>query len=365
MIYLFHGPDSFSMDEALQRLLRGALPPETADLNLTRMAAGQVGLDALRFACEAMPFLAERRAVVVEHIFSRATSRRTREARERQAPGGTAGDSEETEGKERPSGLAAEVAAYLPQVPSSTLLVFVETDAPPKTGPLARALEAAKVKQQYFPTLAGAPLLRWIKERVAASEASISDRAAAMLADFAGGDLRALSNELAKLVTYVGPGRAIDVADVQLLVGQVSEANIFECVDAIATGNRTGALRALHVLFEHGERPERILAMVTRQVRLLLQANDLTQQGEAPEVIGRALGLSPFPLRKVLEQVRHFSAPTLHAMHRRALEADLHLKTGQQEAVLALELLVAELASAAGRREPEARRSGPVYRRGR
>ncbi|HEX2185260.1 MAG TPA: hypothetical protein VHN78_07125, partial [Chloroflexota bacterium] len=113
------------------------------------------------------------------------------------------------------------------------------------------------------------------------------------------------------------------------------------------------------------ERPERILAMVTRQVRLLLQAKDLTQQGEAPEAIGRALGLSPFPLRKVLEQVRHFSAPTLHAMHRRALEADLHLKTGQQEAVLALELLVAELASAAQRREPEARRPGPVYRRGR
>ena len=49
-----------------------------------------------------------------------------------------------------------------------------------------------------------------------------------------------------------------------------------------------------------------------------------------------------------LDQVRLFSLPQLVAMHRRVLETDLQLKTGQQEPALALELSVAELAGQAG-----------------
>ncbi|MGH2370860.1 MAG: DNA polymerase III subunit delta [Chloroflexota bacterium] len=337
MIYLFYGPDSFSIQEAVQRQVRGALPAETADLNTARLAAGEVTLDALRFACEAVPFLADRRAVVVEHLFARLNTRRSRRGRADQTEGKPEGQAEQEKG------LATEIAAYLPNVPPNTLLIFVESDAPPKTGALAKALSAAGAKQQFFPVLAGMPLVRWIKERAKAGEVSITDRAAELLAGFVGGDLRTLSHELAKLSSYAGPGRPIDAPDVHLLVSQASEANVFEFVDAIGMGNRPRALSSLHLLLEQGERPERILAMVSRQVRLLLQAKDLTQRGEASEAIGRALGLSPFPLRKIMEQIRLFQLPSLEVMHHHVLAADLQIKTGLQEPTLALELLVTEL----------------------
>src|SRR4051812_3856031 len=189
-----------------------------ADMNTPRLAAGDVTLDALRFACEAMPFLADRRAVVVEQLFSSA----------------------------KQAQVAKDVAAYLPNVPENTLLIFVESEAPSKTGPIARALGAGQVKQQLFPTLAGPPLQRWIMVRAKDEGAALTDRAAEALASFAGGDLRALANEIKKLVTYAGPGRTIDVPDVQLLVHQVHEANMFELVDAQAQGNRSRALVALH-----------------------------------------------------------------------------------------------------------------------
>ena len=338
MIYLYSGPDSYSIQEAAQRLLRAAVPDEAADLNITRLAGSEVTLDALRFACEALPFLADRRAVVVEGLLGRLAGRRAKDPDE--GP------------REREPKLAADLAGYLPNVPPNTLLVLVEADAPPKTGPLGKALEQAGVKQQFFPILAGMPLVRWIKERAKACESAITDRAADLLATFIGGDLRLLSQEVRKLATYVGPGQAIDVEHVQLLVSQAAEANVFEFVDAIALGNRRRALTSLHVLLEQGERPERMMGMVSRQVRLLLQAKDLTQRGESAEGVGRALGLSPFPLRKILEQIRLVALPRLEAMHRRVLETDVAIKTGAQEPAVALELLVAELSGEAQRPAP-------------
>lgn len=338
MIHYLSGPDGFTLQATVQRLLRGALPPDVADLNTARLSASEVTLDGLRFACEAAPFLAERRVVVVDGLFTRLGRSRGRADKR---------DEKAEQRAERDTGLAAAVAGYLPQAPANTLLIFVEADVPPKTGALAKALTEAGAKQQFFPVLAGMPLVRWIKERVQTSGAAIDDAAAGLLASFVGGDLRALANEVGKLATYVGPGQPIAVADVQALVSQATEANVFDCVDAIGQGDARRALGALHVLLEHGERAERILALISRQVRLLLQAKDLSQRGEGSEGIGRALGLSPFPLRKVLDQMRLFEITGLEGMLRRVLEADIQIKTGYHESGLALELLLAELASVA------------------
>lgn len=354
MIYLLYGPDDFSIRETVRRLVGAALPAETADLNLSRLNAGEVTLEGLRFACESVPFLADRRAVVVEGVLTRFATRRGRRG------AGAAGASEapdepETGGEPkggRAPALASELAGYLPQVPEQTLLIFVESDAPPKTGPLARALTEARARQQFFPVLAGRPLTRWIRDRATTHRATIAEPAAELLASFVGGDLHTLSHEVAKLATYAGPGRTIDVPDVKLLVSHANEASIFDLVDALGQGNRRLAVQSLHVLLDHGERPERILGMVARQVRLLLQAREGLDHGEPSDAIGRTLGLAPFPLRKVLDQARLFNLPALEAMHRRVLEADLAIKTGEQAPALALELLVAELAGVAARRRP-------------
>ena len=330
MIYLLHGPDDFSMREALRKLVRAALPAEdTADMNTTRLPAASVTLDALRFACEALPFLADRRVAIVEQLFSTP----------------------------RLAAVAKEVAAYLANVPENTLLVFVEPSAPPKSGPIAKALDEAGIKLQAFPTLAGSPLQRWIKQRAKDAGATFTDAAAETLAASAAGDLRALSHEIDKLVAYAGPSHQVDAPDVRLLVHQAQEATMFDLVDAMAVGNRSRALAALHTLSERGQAPQVIMGMVARQVRLLLQAKDAASRGESPEVVGRLLGLPPFPTRKVLEQARLFTLAQLYRMHRRVLETDVASKTGQQDASLALEVLVTELAAQAGQSATPQRRS--------
>ena len=44
----------------------------------------------------------------------------------------------------RALGVEVTIVEYLPRVPSNTLLIFVEPEAPPKTGALAKALTEAE-----------------------------------------------------------------------------------------------------------------------------------------------------------------------------------------------------------------------------
>ena len=340
MILLYYGPDDFSMREAVQKRLHEALPSaETADLNTTRLAAGQVTADALRFACEATPFLADRRVVLVEEFFTRSSARR--------GPATRSNEGQSEEGPEEGGGSAVmnAVAEYLPSVPANTHLLFIESKVPPKTGPIFRALEQAKVKQQYFPTLAGMPLVRWIRDRAKTTRGQISDPASQLLATFVGGDLRTLSTEIEKLTTYAGMGKTVEPADVRLLVNQTGEVNVFALVDAVAQGQLNPALAALHRLLEAGERPERILGMLARQVRLLIQARELAGRRAGAEETAKVLGLAGFPLRKVQEQARLFTPERVREMHALTLAADVSIKTGRQEPALALELLVVGLAA--------------------
>ena len=349
------------MREATARLVAAAVPGDLADLNVTRLAGGEVTLEALRFACEAVPFLADRRAVVVDGLFARLASRRgrstsgdaTREAISAAPMDGAAvvpAGGPAAKRNERESRLGTEIGAYLPQIPPPTLVVFVEREAPPKAGPLAKGLGEAKARITGFEELRGSELLRWIVERAKQGGAKLSDRAAGALVRFVGGDLRAQSLEIAKLAAYAGPGRTVELDDVLQLVHQNNEANVLELVDAVGQGNTRRAMRALRVLLDQGERPERILAMIARQVRLLLQVKDAVERGQRADSLGPTLGLAPFPLGKLLEQVPRLTLRRLEAMHRRVLHTDLAIKTGLQEPALALELLAFELAGATRRR---------------
>src|SRR5919202_6375938 len=116
-VYVLHGEDTFSRDEALQGLkdrMRG-LP--AGEHNLTELSGPQANLDELRAATDVVPFLAERRMVIVRGLLSRLQGR-----------GGAPG----RRGRQRSKTAATEydeyqvLLDYLPDLPATTSVVFVE-----------------------------------------------------------------------------------------------------------------------------------------------------------------------------------------------------------------------------------------------
>lgn len=315
MIYLFYGPDDFQRNRALQAL-KSAIPPEVADLNITVLEGRKLRLDDVQTACEAYPFLAERRLVIVYHGL-----KYLRAAEERDA-----------------------LKEYLSRVPATVDLVFVEAEDPDQRTALFKELQR-RAEVRIFNPLEGEALQQWLIDQARELGVSLAPAAARMLAENAGSDGWTLWNELQKLATYVGPGGTITAAEIQLLVVDESESNLFAFIDMLFSRQRSTApgpgFDRLRDLLSGGEAPHYILFMLARQVRLLLAVQSAGRS--SPDQLARSLGQRPFVVRKVQEQARGFRPAELRELHNRLVELDQAVKTGRIDALVALDLFVGTL----------------------
>jgi DNA polymerase-3 subunit delta len=341
MFYVFYGPDELSRTEALAEMKAQLGDPSIADLNIARLDGQSLSLGDLQQACGAIPFLSDRRLVIVTNYLTQL-GRRGR-------------------GQAEKAALDA-LADYLTRLPDTLQLVFVEyeprdEDARPRPPVVTKNHPILKLAQQHpecgqarefaLPGK-GAELTEWIAQRARRKGASIERAAADALGVAVGPDSRLLDSELEKLVTYAGAERTtLTLADVELLVPYTGQSNIFTMVDAIGRRDGRAALPMLHKLLdEHPNKPEyclSLLGMIVRQFRMLIQVKELDGQSLAPSTIAKRVELNPFVVDKVRLQARNFSMRQLEAIYAQLLATDLAIKTGQMDGVLALDTLVAAL----------------------
>ena len=336
--YLIYG-DSFLVAQALKELQKQVGPPEVVEANMHRVSGGQTDPGQLKALCSAVPFLAERRLVVLEGLLSTFG---TRERRRRPSTSG----SRASTGDPRRGNLSIweELPKYIgEEMPPTTLLVFLEDRVSGENPLLGKLRPLLQVQELTAPS--GERLARWIRDRVAEKGARIAPGAIRLLSQYVGGSLWTMDSELEKLSLYARD-RAIEEADVRLLVSQAREASIFGAVDALLEGRSAVALRSIHRLRNDGADFTYIIAMVARQLRLVTLAKDLIDRGHGQREIGERLGLTlEFALRRTLEQARKHSWAGLVWLYGRLLEADMAVKQGRLGQDVALELLVGEATS--------------------
>lgn len=327
--------DRFLVLQQLKRLEAGSVEADTVteallDANHHHLYGGQVKLEELLAICNALPFLDNRRLVVVEGLLGTLQGR----------PGRGQGRGRNTNPQILPLGVWEALARAIPEMPPTTVLVF--TDGELSNANLLLQLLRPLAQLHALPPPTGESLARWIKASAQAKGARITPAAIAYLADLVGNDLWTLNQELEKLAAYAS-GRSIEEGDVGELVSQVREANIFTAVDAMIGGRPAVALRLLHQLRQDGEEPPRIIAMLERQLRLLALARESMDKGVQERNLAGILGVTKqFVVRKTVEQARKLSLQDITRRYHQLLEADLGIKQGRLEPDLALELLVVD-----------------------
>lgn len=324
--YIFHGDDSISRDEALARMRQSM--GEDGDLNRSEFDGAVTPVPEVLAAVKSLPFLADKRLVIARGLISHITRRGAGQA------GKTATD---------------RLIAELPGLPDYARLVLVEDGLLSEGN---RLLKAAKSLDNGFIRAFAKPqnLTRWISERAKNEYAAeITSQAAAAIASVVSDDLLRADNELCKLAAYVNDERPINEDDVAALTPYVPEANVFEMVDALATGNGARALELIQQsLHDDPKDPGfRLFALIVRQFRLLLMTRDHIAGGggsQAP-AIAKALGVHPYAARKLPGQARRFRTEQLDAILKHLQRYDQDMKTGRIQPRLALDLLVTSLAS--------------------
>jgi len=328
MLYILYGQDDFSLHQTLEKIKADLGNLEMLAVSTTKLDGERLTLNELRDNCNIAPFLSPRRLVIVNHLLSRFEPR---QSKLRPSKGVTKSEGElgEWEG----------LASYIKQMPETAVLILIEGKISGNNPLLRKLSPLAKVRA--FPLLRGRTLKTWTQRRVSDEGGSITTEAVDLLTELIGGNLWAMNNEIQKLLLYTQE-RPISEDDVRQLVSYVQEASIFPLVDAILEGQTKTAQKLLHQLHQEGAPPTYILAMITRQFRLIALSKELS--GLSRQELQSKLGLaSSYSLDKTLNQTKLYDLEGIKQAYDKLLETDLAIKTGKYNDQLALELLVANL----------------------
>lgn len=317
MLYIFHGPDDFTRNETIVALQAAMGDPSLADLNMTVLEGRDTTLGEIRHNTDSMPFMADKRLVVVKGYISAI------------------------------KGKSSEVEAlvdYLGHVPATTDFVLVETDILDKRSPVLKAAAAANATVTVFAGPNRNNLQGWVFNRVKDNGAQIDSSAAQLLGQLVGPNLHTLNSEIEKLTLYVGDQRPIQRQDVELLVPYTEDAEDFGLANAIGQQNAQKAYDQLHKMLDEGKHPMAILGSVATQVRGLLEVKDMADRGMSAQEIAQSKNWkSDYAAKMRLREASRFSMARLEEILVMLLEIDLSIKTGRIDSLLALDTLIARL----------------------
>jgi DNA polymerase III subunit delta len=194
--------------------------------------------------------------------------------------------------------------------------------------------------------------VRWIQEYCVTREVKIEPDANRELVDSLGGDMMMVSNELEKLILYVGEKKRVTLGDVETMVLAAKQRSLYELTDAISARDRTRALEMLDAVLSSGEGDEAaighlyMMAKTFRQMLVILERN-VRDQRMLWAALWQGFRVPPFAADDIIRQARRYkSKRDLTRAIRMVSRADLALRSNPPSKRLILEKLVLDLTSA-------------------
>lgn len=304
-VYLLYGEETFLKNSYKNRLKEAIIGDDT--MNFARFEGKGLDVDELIRLADTMPFFAERRLILVEDsgFF-----------------------------KSAPEALVE----YLPSLPDTTCLLFVESEVDKRNRLFKKVKEmgyAAELARQD-----SAQLARWAGGILAKEGKKITAHTMEYFLSMTGDDMENIRMELEKLISYTLGRDVVTDADVDAVCTVRVSSRIFDMVAAIVGKQPKKAMELYEDLLTLKEPPMRILFLIARQFNQILQVKELAAQGMDRGAIASRLKLQPFVVGKAMNQARAFSRDQILTCVNLCVEAEEAVKSGRLQERLAVELLI-------------------------
>ena len=223
-------------------------------------------------------------------------------------------------------------------MPETACFLFVENEVD-KRGKLYKAVKEkgriAEMGRQDEKTL-----LYWIAGNVKKEERQIKESTARYLISLVGTDMENLEKEMEKLFSYTLGKSEITIQDIDDICTSQVTNQIFAMVEAVAAKQQKKALDYYYDLLALKEPPMRILYLLSRQFKLLMEVRDLAGKGFDKSQIAKTVGLHPFVVGKYMQQCRDFSETELRSILEDAADTEEMVKTGRLNDMMSVELFI-------------------------
>lgn len=316
--YLFEGSEEYIKQQALKQLCGRLLPAGMEEMNLVELSDPEA--DALIAAAETLPFMGEKRLVVV-----------------RECSLLTAGRKAEDEAR------AQQIGDYLSHLPPTACLVFYVKGKADGRKKLYTLLKKKNAIVDFSP-MNDAECADWCIRAMRRMGKKLSADNAGRLVFTVGRDAALLRQEMEKLCAYLDEREMVEAADIDAICTRSTECTVFQMVDAQVAGHTETAFGLLRDMVRAGEDRVGILAMLLRQYRILYHMRCLMEERTPPASQASLLGIPPFSVGRTQQQARRFEKRRLKNAYDFLMDYEYRLKQGRipqeccaENALLALE----------------------------
>lgn len=307
-VYLIYGEEAF-LKKSYKNQMREAIAGDDT-MNSHSFEGKGMDLKEIISLADTMPFFGEKRLIMIEDsgLFK--------------------------------SGGGETLVEYLPHMPDTTCIVFVESEVDKRNRLYKKVKDlgyAAEMTRQNASQLAA-----WAGRILAKEGKKITGHTMELFLSKTGDDMENIQMELEKLISYTMGREVVTDEDVEEICTVRVTNKIFDMVAAIVGRKTKAAMDLYEDLLTLKEPPMRILFLIARQFNQILQVKELMGQGMDRSSIASKLKMQPFVVGKVMPQARNFSREQILSYVNLCVDAEESVKTGRLNERLAVELLIAK-----------------------
>ena len=156
----------------------------------------------------------------------------------------------------------------------------------------------------------------------------------------AGTDLFNIQNELDKLKNYCLKDKIIHDEDIEKIILEVNEEDIFALTDAIILEDKEKSLKLLESFLHLNYDEIQIIALLATQFHFLFQVKRLLQKNKTEVEIAKILEVNPYRVKFTIKKLYFWPEEKILACIKRLAKIDHDIKLGLMDKNLALKLFI-------------------------
>ncbi|MDF2670391.1 MAG: holA, partial [Paenibacillus sp.] len=309
-LYVCYGAERYLLQEFIHFMLDKLIDPSERDFGISRYDLGETSLSLVLEDVQTPPFMAEKKIVIAKNASFLTGAKDTSKVEHN----------------------TDQLLDYLKApVDFTILLLLVDGDKLDERKKLVKALKECSIA---FPALTAEALLQWVKRQAGRASFSFAEGAADQFILYGGANLQTLSAEIEKLSLYVGKDGIVTGDIIEHLVTPSTEQNVFILIEDIVRLRLKRAFTILQELIKQKEEPVKLMLLIARQFRIILQVKELSRQGYSQAQLASQLGLHPYAVKIAAEQGANFKDEQLARIMSELADLDYKMKSGKIDKVL-------------------------------
>ncbi|MCE5097506.1 DNA polymerase III subunit delta [Staphylococcus devriesei] len=291
------------------------------DFNFIKFNLYETNISSIIEEALTLPFISEKKAIVVKNSFMFTGEKVSKEI----------------------TPNTDQVIEFLEKYDGNNLLIFEiyqsKLDERKKlTKTLKNTSKLYKVEQ-----MSEQEMKSWTQNKLHENYKDIKQDALNLFIELTGINFNVISQELDKIILFLGDRTTINKNDVSLIINRSLEQNVFLLTEYIQKGDKNKAIQLVKDLIIMKEEPIKLLALITSNYRLYYQCKILSRKGYSGQQISKTINVHPYRVKLALGQVKHYQLNELLNIINHCAETDYKLKSSYIDKQLILELLILAL----------------------